>query len=574
MMLLALWPHAMLSTQVGEVAFFKNGFDEDTYALYPFGIGAVRLDRLLSGSIIHALTMAMAGSRNLAMIAIDVIAMPAAFLSAYFLSTRFFASNSARLLFALTLVFSSDLLTLGNTAVYAGPFPTLGQFRALFGAAGEFLVPPIDTSYLGLVRSPEPQIAYCVAFLFVAVLLRFAFEGTQSIDWRTAGLLALLTALLTTSYALVGYPLLAIHGFTVIVLAAMRSWGKAAFLGLLFVTVFAALLLATLKVVGGPTGAVFANRLPTITMSLIISVPVLAAIVASLVRRRLQNPRLWLAFAFAGMPIALTNQQLLSGVMVSTRDWERNITMPLLLIGAALWIGEVAIRVGRSREPWPSVRVGATAVLAIAIAVACVRSYGWFLPDNLTSIALARAMEAGNSYVGNDVIAVMDQPGLAPLVRLRMDPAPRILLDYTETFAAPIPHSTEAGFVATPHSQSLFEYWRETGVDPAVASKLLFDEARGRAGYYSGFLFNVCEYWYPCTDNRAVATEEVERQIPSIIVAYEDYLANPPERYKGARFVLLTTEAAGVSRSPRFLPMPTTVGRAGDVSAYLHTSHP
>ena len=128
---LGLWHHLYFSYSVGEYVFFKNGYDEDTYVLFPFGPAGFRPDRMLSGVIVSAILWFSQESYNITLMVLDTLLPPLIFLAAYYAGAALFAKFSTRSLFALVLIFATDLFSLGRVASYPGPFPTLNQFKAL-----------------------------------------------------------------------------------------------------------------------------------------------------------------------------------------------------------------------------------------------------------------------------------------------------------------------------------------------------------------------------------------------------------------------------------------------------------
>src|SRR5437868_8305822 len=108
---LGLWQHLYFSYSVGEFVFFKNAYDEDTYVLFPFGVAGFRLDRMLSGAIVSAILWLSHGSYSFTLMALDALLPPLIFLAAYYAGAAIFAKFPARSLFALVLVFASDLFS-------------------------------------------------------------------------------------------------------------------------------------------------------------------------------------------------------------------------------------------------------------------------------------------------------------------------------------------------------------------------------------------------------------------------------------------------------------------------------
>ncbi|MBI5321094.1 hypothetical protein [Bradyrhizobium sp.] len=510
---LGLWQHLYFSYSVDQLTFFKNAFDEDTYLLHPFGPGGIRPDRLLSGTLVSGLLWLLQGSHGLALAVLDTFFPPLIFLAAYFVGAAIFREIKARCLFAILLALAPDLFSLGNAASYPGPFPTLDQFRALFGKT---LVPPIETSFLALYRSPEPQISYAIVFCQIGLLLRFIFNEARPAALGTILGLAVSQALTMICYLIVAYPLLAFEGFAAFLLVLSGRVRKAVILGFLLTISIPAIYASVRLGSGGPTtGAtmLFQSRMPEITVG-VLSAAMLALLSGIMLLQRKSDLRLIAAFALAIVPLAIMNQQIVTGWMISGRDWERFINLSFVVVS-----GGILLSLVNRRRDWQGPVTGAAIIITLVFStLSSMRTYNLWLADNLKSVAIARAIEAADT-LGRDTLLVFEEPEYAPLVSLRTRRSYRPLLDYTEVFKNPIPATPE--FKPTPLSASLFEYWRQTNVSPATAQEILQREALQKSGYYSGFIFNICEYWSPCTDGRNVQTEKIFRALPSVITSYE-----------------------------------------------------
>src|SRR5438552_4884487 len=278
---LGLWQHLYFSYSVGEFVFFKNAYDEDTYVLFPFGVAGFRLDRMLSGAIVSAILWLSHGSYSFTLMALDALLPPLIFLAAYYAGAAIFAKFPARSLFALVLVFASDLFSLGSAASYPGPFPTIDQFKALVGAA---YVPPMETSYLGLYRSAEPQVSYVVGFLFVGLLLRIVLRDERKITRLEIVKLVLVQAALVMCYALVSYPLLLVEGLAAIILLLAARRQNAIILAVLFFgSSTIAFVFARMNLESSPT-VLFSSRLPAVTVGVILALALTIAFFLLLLR--------------------------------------------------------------------------------------------------------------------------------------------------------------------------------------------------------------------------------------------------------------------------------------------------
>ncbi len=522
--LLCLGPHAAFSMHIGEFNFFKGAYDEDTYGIFAAD-GNWQLYRLLSSALITGLLWFGAGSFNFALVALDGILPAFVFLAAYSLGSAFLRESATRYLFAMAMVFAPDLLSLGDVATPLASVLSISTLKSWLGTGYASLVPDITTSYLNIMRSAEPQASYIVGFCMLAWIVQAVRWPDRPLDTHAVTGLVILQALLMISYVFVSVPVYAVELGAAVILAACGAWKKAGILACLGILSIAGMALnAVFFAQDDSVGLIFRSHLPTLTASVLVSLPLLTTVSTLLVLRKLQDRMLWLSLLLLAAPVALTNQQIVTGLQISTRDWERYITAPLLLLGCAIALSRVSWSFASVRARHIA---GAVAIVGIALfAVSTqVRSYGFWLPDNLRSTAIARAV--GNvdpSFVENSVI-VLDEPGLAPLVQLRIKGKQLFAIDYTELFRNPIASLRKRPFVLNAQAWRLFEYWRLVGVGADAAAGILQNETARGNGYYSAFLFNICDYWEPCTDGRAMMTDEITVELPGIIDAYDKYLA-------------------------------------------------
>lgn len=538
MFVLGAWQHIQFSFRVGEPAWFKNAYDEDTYILLSDGLSAPRLDRTLSDGVARMFQSVLGDTPAAALVTFDVVFPPLIFLAAYFLASRLFKGFGPRLLLSLLLMFGADLFSLGSSASVLSNVVSLQHFNALMGLFGQNLVPPIETSYLAIVRSPEPQVVYVVGFLFAGLLIEMVHRGGRGIGPTFWLVLAGAQLLLTLSYSFVSLPLLAVEFFGVFILLACGSLRAAAWLAALCAASMAAMA-AAYAGVEAEGSRFFGSRLPSLSVAVLGACALLCVTMVLLWRRRFADRMLWLAVAFAGLPIALLNQQLLTGVMISTRDWERYINHPALTIALGIVLSRLGWDEGVSRHLRRSVAAALIALSLFAIFSLNRSTSLWYSP-NARAFAMAKAIEAAPNELDGWTL-VLEEPGLAPALAVRRGGKRDALIDYTDVVLDWIPSSEHAEFRLTRHGEALFEYWRLLGLSREEVAGILEAEVAARGGYYSAFFFNICDYWYPCTDNRAVRTDEIKALLPEVVASYEEYRA--PGKFKERRYAFIDTAA-------------------------------
>lgn len=564
-------PHLVFSATVGEPTFFKAGYDEDSYFIVAER-GLLGLYRFLSASLERVLFVLSGHSVTATFALMDVLFPLLATVAALFLSSQIVAALSWRLLLTTLLLFGQDLFSLGNTVLWTGSIYSLALFRSLFGDWGATAIPYYETSYLTLFRSPEPQVSYALVFTLLALLVRIASaDGTRTP--REVLPAVGLVALLPFAYLFAAVPaMLVVVGLALVLFVAGRP--RLA-LPLAAAATLAAVVIV-LEAAFGKWGAglIYASRGVIVTPAVIASAVATGAFAAMCIRRRLWSPVAWLALGLLAVPMVLCNQQVLTGIMVSARDWERNANYPFLSSGFFLAC-RLVITVPNPRTTQMAARLAGVVVASIALVVAVVqlKTYRLWFQINALSVAMARALAA--SDVSRETRLVLDNADLAPLLAIRSG-ASRFVLDYTEVAITRVPDMGPSGTPPeSPHERGLFEYWWRTGLEPARAEQLLRTEAASRGGFFLAFLFSFRDYWYPATDNRLVRQVEIERSIPDIVRRYQAFLATAPERVGASDVVRLTTHSSSaLPPSARLDQVLLGSGQAAHVSVYAYRQVP
>lgn len=531
-----LYPHLRFSSSLGEWTYFKAAYDEDTYALAGIYGKATAFYRFLSSTLFFLLEKVGVPATG-ALILFDAIIPATCFLLAFGLTGRFLNRAASRCLAALLLVFAPDLFSLGVNTIWNGGFLTLAKFRSLI-PYGEILVPDYTTSYPGIFRTPEPQLAYALLFVHWWSMLVVLSQQDREEKRKVYGgwlFLILSNVLLVFSYVFVSVPVFLLQGLILFVAAIRRStklaWGL--FLTLLLPVLVLLIYFASLSPapqVG--SSLVFPSHLPVVTPG-----AVLAAVIGIgwlVLFRRRTNVKIELVYAaLAGiLPLLLLNQQIVTGVMVSTRDWERYIDyQPLVFSG--IWLCREVLQ-PRLAPFWTKYLAPVGLVwVAWMLGPSLERTYqAWLLP-NAQSVAIARALSAQPETMRQQEV-VLNDVGLAPLVALRLGGA-NFLGAYTTLFFDPVADLGQEDLGAhlsnTRQRLDLYRYLFRKGVSADELKSALEGEALARSGYHLAFFFSFKDHWYPASDNRAVRTEELVRTVPLIVEEYRSFLQNPPSAW-------------------------------------------
>lgn len=569
---LGLTPHLRLIADVGQVAFFQMGFDEDSYIVYMvskyFEIG-----RALSHYALTSLFALTGHSVDLTMILADVIFPGATAIAAYYLASQVISSWQGRAFLALALIFGQDLLSLANVAVWEErSYAWLSDFKKLFGELGPSLVPDSTTSYLTILRTPEPQTSYAVVFVLLGLLLKIArSEGVPS----TASVVATacLSLLLPVTYTYIAFPTLLVAGW--IALVTLVYGRRDAALRLVAIVVAACVAFAWITIAAGGGLPIFSSRLPTVTPSLLLCALLVVPLVIWTLLRRPTDRTAWLAIGFLLTPLVVSNQQIITGVTISTRDWERYINYQFLMLGAALISTRLAVQ-----SPWliRNFRWGAVCT-ALAIAFVIVRAnntaFGYWLSSNTPStIATIQAIEAARKHHPDVNRILVHEANIVPLLAVRTGNKFDFVLNIAKLYmpgspcCLPIP----AGGVPpqSPFEPSLFEFWWRTGTSPEEAQQILMREALQRGGFFLGFLYNANDAYAAATDGRQTRQDEIIRDIPLVIERYKRYLESDHAAAKGNSVLVLTEKQPSSLNPPKLRSQLVATGHAGAKTVYAY----
>jgi hypothetical protein len=110
------------------------------------------------------------------------------------------------------------------------------------------------------------------------------------------------------------------------------------------------------------------------------------------------------------------NQQIATGFMLATRDFERYGVYPFLVLGAALLSARLAAPAA-GRAARPLVLLATVVVLAVVV-LGQVRVIGAFREANEASLAMARAARAAGD--GRPSRILLEEAALAPLLATRL----------------------------------------------------------------------------------------------------------------------------------------------------------
>ena len=318
-------------------------------------------------------------------------------------------------------------------------------------------------------------------------------------------------------------------------------------------------------------GLTYPTRLPIITPAVIGSLAFSISFGFWMILRGCREPLAFLAFGCVVMPLVLSNQQIVSGVMFSARDWERTVSYPILLFGIVTALSVVAPSYNtRVSFPAPVLWI-CSALIAIVVVRAEKTSFSAWRAYNMEAIATVRALQAVDADTAS---LVLDIAGIAPMLQVRTNNRYNVVLTFYRVAMNFIPNMAPEAKSADPsrYENELFEHWFRTEVSPETAEQLLGAEIQQRAGPNLSYLFSFRDAWYPASDNRKVRQAELEQSVGPIIERYRGYLSSRARCTVFAHPALLvrTRPPREIMRGPRIDNQYVAEGSAGGVIAYVY----
>jgi hypothetical protein len=500
-------------------------------------MGTLRSTRALSGFALSVLYGTCFSSLDATLVASDFVFPFLATCAAYFAVSQIVAARSKRVLITLLLVFANDLFSLGSLAVWPNGRFNIFAFSQAVGRIAPNLVPPYETSFLAIFRTPEPQVSFTLMFLTLGLLARF-MQDTDAVRRGASLLLITSLSLLPLGYSFITAPLAAIAMGSIAVFALFRMKRSAIVTAVGLLGAVCVAFAARYWLQSGQSttsllnGLVFHSRAPVVTPATLASLILGGGLSFRLFQQEHRRPLTFLALGCLLLPLLISNQQLVSGVMISARDWERNVSYPLLVFGAA-----AASSVIFPADMWRSRRSAAVAWLLAAFCGAIIwraqsLAYRMWEPRNVESVAIARALQATNPALLANSSLTFEDVGISQFIQVRMKGSVNVPLTFYKVAMHFIPNMAPDATIAnpSPYENLVFAYWLRTGVDPAQAEGLLRTEVSRRAGTFTNYFFSFRDGWYPASDNRAVRQTELERSVASIIARYRIYLSRENRR--------------------------------------------
>ena len=299
----------------------------------------------------------------------------------------------------------------------------------------------------------------------------------------------------------------------------------------------------------------FASHLPVLSPAVFYGALLLGVVLVTRRKFPTQGLPFRLGILALLVPVLLMNQQVITGLMISTRDWERYTNYPMLVFAC----GILASVLTPAAQPRSQTRLNSGGWLATVFVIFLVvigqgLVYSKWRNANIRTVAHARVLT--QSLDGTAHRLLLQEADLAPLLKVRVHPQkPRFVLDYTELFRAPIPplgSGMGRSRAAKHHKHRLFEFFARTAKTPAQLELLLRQEVQSGAGFYIHFLFSLRDVWHPFTDSRHLKRDEVMEALLEVVSSYRLYLGKEQPEWAFPTLLLSRLEPVELPFSPQW----------------------
>lgn len=389
-------PHILFSLDLGRFAWMEYAWDENTYAAFTVS-GNIEMHRMFGASI-SKVFLAVFGGVTGAMWAMDFfLPIVAAVIALKIVKACGIEKNvflpATLLLMSVSLLSFSDINFWGKWLRFVSPFATGYMPELVREYIGNLMV-----TFFQLFKSPDPQASLIVVLLFMLVFLK-GVKGAYLP--RNALWFFPLLSVLPFTYVTMGLSLIVFGGAYALsgaVLSRDIGYGKvlavfmagAAWWFFIYVTRISEGSAATL---------IYTARAPLLSASTFWCIAGMGYVLWSnnvtpktVFAGRITIPQKHLlALAAFAVPLITLNQQIFTGVMIQTRNWEFYANYIFVAFGIILLLPELVTHVRNERLLKHAKYI--SPVLAVAIVVAQFRGYDRFHERNLEVHAVAAAIK-------------------------------------------------------------------------------------------------------------------------------------------------------------------------------------
>jgi hypothetical protein len=562
-------PHVFFSYDLGEAAFFQGAWDESFYALAVSG----RIADWNSSPIRYLaeiLNLVTGGPGQLYAMLSDIIWPALVVLSAGVLTLMFTRNIKVLIPTIFLIVFASDVFGFNSVAIYDAPFISSFYLRELPLELRRLISDPYVT-FLYLYRTPEPQLSLPFFIIYLAMVTRLVHLRKPHVgDWVA---LTAASALCVVTYVFFAIGGLMIGAIGSVALALARRWGQA--VGVLTVTILSAAWLTSrlfFSYAKEANETLFSSSLPMFAPSMFYG-GLFAVIFAWVFRRDFnKKPEYFFAMFCLLIPYVTLNQQIITGIMVQTLNWERYINFIPVVTGVIIFSKNIKWKKIREnlnfRLAIKFVKLSKTTInyfvvlltfafIGVFLYSAQLKTYRMFASYNVRTAGYAMLIDkvlATRADAPRNII--LDNMSYDAAVRVRLNIQGLVVNGYT-SLLAPIDNvvrsgggNSTGGEEALIHRNWGFDYASRLGLTAEEYGQKLYAEIEaGVCWPHLMFVVKFLECAPYVSDFRVYSPEALAQTVPSISEEYRSYLVSSEGAGRDDALIVLAESGEGDDRN-------------------------
>jgi type II secretory pathway pseudopilin PulG len=441
------------------------------------------------------------------------------------------------------ITFGSDIFSLNSSIFGFGDLYLTKWFQTFEVTVRQYFL-DVFSSYLSLYRTLEPQLSLSVFLFHVANLINCLRSDPMS---RSRIFLVTGTGLVCAgAYAFfsMAAALLGCAAVLSLLIAGEKRRATCLFFSLGMGLLFTFGNLAT-SYEGEAASMLYSSRLPLFSVSMIFGFLGVLVIIVQYRDTVFKDPLLLFSMALLLFPVAVLNQQVVTGVMVQAANWERYVNMVCVVVGLLVSFGgqrmearapnvRFDVCIGRRFSiPVFSVVVILLTAVASVLFLSLLDNYRRYAQFNLQTIAYAQAIDQAIDQHGLSIRKViLDNMAIDAPVQARLETTGIDLFGYTALVSGLTKSDqSSATFddLESPVSKEKegFDLAARLGLSPKQYEAALAEELATQACWpHLMYLADFLECAPYVSDFRHYRLGVLEERISEAVASYTKYLAS------------------------------------------------
>lgn len=521
-------PNILWLNEHHSFTYFKFTYDEDYY--FQLAKNNMPLGRIFSFLILKLLNLLFSNNFFLNL-ALDIGSLTILFILGNSILTKLNYRGNSKYLLMILLLFPFDILALAN--INFNSLLHISSLRNITHYNLDKIIPDTSVSFLILNRSPEPQLSLILLFVIFLVTLNLA---NLNASHRKGTILFLTLGLVSgISYSFIAIP---ISLFLSLYIFFVYCFEKKILLEpLAYFPAFILMFYINIHFFNSSNSPsfIFHSRLISLSPSVILSVAFIFIAIKQF--RFLQKSSVrhisTLACCSIVMPIILLNQQLITGIMVSTRDWERYTNYYFLIFGLICFYSISKIQLNSKLTRLTSfLQLGLCGLLVIKLIDSQIKTFDDWVNQNKIALEACKLLRPELKEIQLHKLHLIVHQMDMQLIKQHCEDVPIYNIP-TEHFLNAIPNLGDSNKLQKIHYyyiNKLFNYAWALNLTKEQLKDILMTEISYKSGYHLNYIFSLQDSWYPITDSRNLNLLSISLLLEEILQKYNDK-KSPTEKF-------------------------------------------